>query len=98
VTTRSQLLGAALKAQGLDLRGLFWLVLAVFGTLPLFQLGFQVLAEPDVERTSAPLMASGPGSRATSRPATDCPGSFPSNALKEIALACLKAVFPRTSC
>ena len=32
-------------AQGLNLRGLFWLALAVLGTLPLFRLGFEGLAE-----------------------------------------------------
>ena len=46
MTTRSQRLGSALGArQGLNRRGLFWLGLAVLGTLPLFRLGFEGLAE-----------------------------------------------------
>ena len=46
MTTRSQRLGSAIGArQGLNRRGLFWLGLAVLGTLPLFRLGFEGLAE-----------------------------------------------------
>lgn len=47
VTTQSQRLEGALGArrQGLSLGGLLWLALAVLGTLPLFRLGFEGLAE-----------------------------------------------------
>ncbi len=47
MTTRSQRLRGALGARGrgLSLGGLLWLGLAVLGTLPLFRLGFEGLAE-----------------------------------------------------
>jgi exosortase D (VPLPA-CTERM-specific) len=47
VTTRSQRMEGAVGARGrgLSLGGLFWLGLAVLGTLPLFRLGFEGLAE-----------------------------------------------------
>ena len=44
MTTQSQRLDGALQAQGVSLRGLAWLALAVVATLPLFRIGFEGLA------------------------------------------------------
>jgi exosortase D (VPLPA-CTERM-specific) len=45
VTTGTERLDGALRAEGINLRGLFWLALAILSTLPLFWIGLTGLAE-----------------------------------------------------